>query len=55
MSQFVPPVPYFDNVECIRLLQNRPGGLVHIMDNQARQALKKADHGQDHLLPGPGG
>ncbi|KAF7347345.1 Glycosyltransferase family 2 protein [Mycena venus] len=35
--------PYFDNSECIRLLQNRPGGLVHIMDDQARRAPKKTD------------
>ena len=43
ISQFVPPVPYFDNMECIRLLQNRHGGLVHIMDDQARWVPKKAD------------
>ncbi|KAJ7036193.1 glycosyltransferase family 2 protein [Mycena alexandri] len=35
--------PFFDNAECIRLLQNRPGGLVHIMDDQARRAPKKTD------------
>ncbi|KAJ7265999.1 glycosyltransferase family 2 protein [Mycena haematopus] len=35
--------PYFDNAECIRLLQNKPGGLVHIMDDQARRAPKKTD------------
>ncbi|KAJ7776437.1 hypothetical protein B0H16DRAFT_1280224, partial [Mycena metata] len=33
----------FDNAECIRLLQNKPGGLVHIMDDQARRASKKTD------------
>ncbi|KAL0945694.1 hypothetical protein HGRIS_014845 [Hohenbuehelia grisea] len=27
-------VPYFD--ECVRLLQNRPGGLIHLMDDQVR-------------------
>ncbi|KAF7292507.1 Glycosyltransferase family 2 protein [Mycena kentingensis (nom. inval.)] len=37
-------VPYFDNGECIRLLQNKPGGLIHIMDDQARRAPKKTDH-----------
>ena len=26
-----PPIPYFDNSECIRLLQNKHGGLMHIM------------------------
>ncbi|KAG6376338.1 P-loop containing nucleoside triphosphate hydrolase protein [Boletus reticuloceps] len=31
-----PLVPYFDNAECVRLLQNKPGGVVHIMDDQAR-------------------
>ncbi|KAK6995982.1 glycosyltransferase family 2 protein [Favolaschia claudopus] len=36
-------IPYFDNSECIRLLQNRPGGLIHIMDDQARRAPKKTD------------
>ncbi|KAJ7164534.1 glycosyltransferase family 2 protein [Mycena filopes] len=35
--------PFFDNGECIRLLQNKPGGLVHIMDDQARRAPKKTD------------
>lgn len=43
ISRFVPTVPYFDNAECIRLLQNKPGGLVHIMDDQARRAPKKTD------------
>ncbi|KAJ6489438.1 glycosyltransferase family 2 protein [Mycena vulgaris] len=37
-------LPYFDNAECLRLLQNTPGGLVHIMDDQARRAPKKTDH-----------
>ncbi|KAJ7050389.1 glycosyltransferase family 2 protein [Mycena amicta] len=37
-------IPYFDNAECIRLLQNKPGGLIHIMDDQARRAPKKTDH-----------
>jgi chitin synthase len=42
--RFVPQIPYFDNGECIRLLQNKPGGLIHIMDDQARRASKKTDH-----------
>jgi hypothetical protein len=33
---FVPSVPDFDNTERTRLLQNKPGGLIHIMDDQAR-------------------
>lgn len=44
ITQFVPHVPYFDNTECIRLLQNQPGGLIHIMDDQARRAPRKTDH-----------
>ncbi|KAF9235745.1 P-loop containing nucleoside triphosphate hydrolase protein [Melanogaster broomeanus] len=41
ISHFVPTVPYFDNAECVRLLQNKPGGL---MDDQARRSYKKTDH-----------
>lgn len=44
ISCIVPSVPYFDNAECIRLLQNKPGGLIHIMDDQARRSHKKTDH-----------
>ncbi|KAF8345668.1 glycosyltransferase family 2 protein, partial [Amanita rubescens] len=36
ISRFVPSVPYFDNSECVRLLQHKPGGLIHIMDDQHR-------------------
>ncbi|KAF4602951.1 hypothetical protein EYR38_003355 [Pleurotus pulmonarius] len=43
ISRFVPQVPYFDNSECIRLLQNQPGGLIHIMDDQARRAPRKTN------------
>ncbi|KAF9484250.1 glycosyltransferase family 2 protein [Pholiota conissans] len=43
ISRFAPQVPYFDNTECIRLLQNTPGGLVYIMDDQARRQPKKTD------------
>ena len=43
-SRLVPQVPYFDNSECIRLLQNTPGGLMHIVDDQARRQPKKTDH-----------
>lgn len=43
ISRFVPQVPYFDNSECIRLLQNKPGGLVHIMDDQARRQPRKTN------------
>ncbi|KAF9233120.1 P-loop containing nucleoside triphosphate hydrolase protein [Melanogaster broomeanus] len=44
ISHFVPTVPYFDNAECIRLLQNKPGGLIYIMDDQAHRSHKKTDH-----------
>ena len=43
ISHFV-PVPYFGNTECVRLLQNMPGGLIHIVDDQARRQPKKNDH-----------
>ncbi|KDN52499.1 glycosyltransferase family 2 protein [Tilletiaria anomala UBC 951] len=39
-----PDVPFFDNAECVRLLTNQPGGLVHIIDDQARRQPKKTDH-----------
>ncbi|KAF9232705.1 P-loop containing nucleoside triphosphate hydrolase protein, partial [Melanogaster broomeanus] len=44
ISQFVPIIPYFDNAECIQLLQNKPGGFIYIMDDQARRSHKKTDH-----------
>jgi len=44
ISCFMPQVPYFDNSECIQLLQNTPGGLIHIMDDQAHRQPKKTDH-----------
>lgn len=34
-------VPYFDNAECLRMLGANRGGLIHIMDDQARK--KKTD------------
>ncbi|KAI0074333.1 glycosyltransferase family 2 protein [Panus rudis PR-1116 ss-1] len=43
ISRFVPQVPYFDNSECLRLLQHKPGGLIHIMDDQARRMPRKND------------
>ena len=44
ISRFDPSVPYFDNAECVRLLQNMPGSLIHIMDDQARRSHMKTDH-----------
>ncbi|KAG7096112.1 hypothetical protein E1B28_006786 [Marasmius oreades] len=44
ITPYIPQVTYFDNAESIRLLQNKPGGLIHIMDDQARRAPKKTNH-----------
>ncbi|KIK16514.1 hypothetical protein PISMIDRAFT_15777 [Pisolithus microcarpus 441] len=47
ISKHVPPpspISYFDNSECVRLFQNRPGGLIHIVDDQAHWSHKKTDH-----------
>ncbi|KAG5337139.1 hypothetical protein C0989_010566 [Termitomyces sp. Mn162] len=43
ISRLVPQVSYLDNAECVRLLQHRPGGVIHIMDDQARRAPRKTD------------
>ncbi|KIY53918.1 glycosyltransferase family 2 protein [Fistulina hepatica ATCC 64428] len=43
LTAMVPRVPYFDNSECVRLIQNQPGGLIHIMDDQARRAPRKTN------------
>lgn len=43
IARFVPQVSYADNVEVIRLLQNKPGGLIHIMDDQAHRTPKKTN------------
>lgn len=37
----IPRVPYFDNAECLKMLGVNRGGLIHIMDDQARK--KKSD------------
>jgi hypothetical protein len=44
IAHFALNVLYFNNSECLRLLQNQPGGL--IMDDrlEARRAPKKTDH-----------
>lgn len=44
ISYLSPDVPFFDNSECVRLLVNQPGGLIHIMDDQARRMPRKSDH-----------
>ena len=35
-------VPYFDNVECLKMLGNNRGGLIHIMDDQSRKKKTEA-------------
>ncbi|KIK28141.1 hypothetical protein PISMIDRAFT_7668, partial [Pisolithus microcarpus 441] len=37
-------VDEYQSKECVRLFQNRPGGLIHIVDDQARWSHKKTDH-----------
>lgn len=44
IARLVPQVAYFDNSECVRLMTNKPGGLIHIMDDQANRQPKKTDH-----------
>lgn len=44
LTQLSPPLPYFDNTECIRMLSTMPGGIIHIMDDQARRAPRKTEH-----------
>ena len=48
----MPQIPYFDNLECLWLLQNQPGRLIHIMDDQARHTLKKMDHTMVEVFAG---
>ena len=43
IAHLSPTIAFADNAECIRLLKNQPGGLVHIMDDQARRMPKKTD------------
>lgn len=38
------PIAFFDNSECLRVIDNQPGGLIHITDDQARQAPRKTEH-----------
>ncbi|EJU01525.1 glycosyltransferase family 2 protein [Dacryopinax primogenitus] len=44
IASLIPTIPFFDNSECIRLMSHQPGGLIHIMDDQARRQPKKNDH-----------
>lgn len=44
VRQYLPTVPFFDSTECVRMLSSKPGGLTHIMDDQARRAPKKTEH-----------
>jgi len=44
VREYLPTVPFFDSSECVRMLSSKPGGLTHIMDDQARRAPKKTEH-----------
>ncbi|KAF8314090.1 glycosyltransferase family 2 protein [Clavulina sp. PMI_390] len=44
LGELSPPLPFFDNSECVRMLSTMPGGLIHIMDDQARRAPRKTEH-----------
>lgn len=44
LSSVSPPIPFFDNSECLRVLDHQPGGLIHIADDQARKQPKKNEH-----------
>ena len=50
IASLVPPIPYFNNSECIHLLQNKPARLIHIMDDQARRSHKKTDHSMTEVF-----
>jgi hypothetical protein len=43
MSRFISTVSYFNNAECILLLQDNLGGFIHIMDDQTPCAFKKTN------------
>jgi chitin synthase len=43
LAHLVPRIPFFDNAECVRLFDNQPGGLIDIVDDQARRAPKKTE------------
>jgi len=44
LARLSPAIPYFDNSECMRMLSIMPGGLIHIMDDQARRSPRKTEH-----------
>lgn len=57
----IPRVPYFDNAECLKMLGSSRGGLIHIMDDQARKkkteasmldAMSKRHHGHSSFSLG---
>ncbi|TEB29002.1 hypothetical protein FA13DRAFT_1866086 [Coprinellus micaceus] len=43
LESYVPALGWNDNTETLRLLRHYPGGLIHIMDDQARRQPKKTD------------
>ncbi|QRV84830.1 chitin synthase [Ceratobasidium sp. AG-Ba] len=40
-ARWAPTIPFFDNSECVRVMATKPGGLIHIMDDQARRMPRK--------------
>ncbi|KAG9050905.1 hypothetical protein FS842_011290, partial [Serendipita sp. 407] len=44
IERYSPQIQYFDNSECVRMITHHTGGLIHIMDDQARRAPKKTEH-----------
>ena len=44
LPNLAPTIPFFDNADCVRMLSTMPGGLIHIMDDQAQRAPKKTEH-----------
>ncbi|KAG9095195.1 hypothetical protein FS749_010895 [Ceratobasidium sp. UAMH 11750] len=42
-ARWAPTVPFFDNSECVRVMSTKPGGLMHIMDDQARRMPRKTN------------
>jgi len=44
VRQYLPTVSFFDLSECICMLTSKPGGVIHIMDNQARHVPKMTEH-----------
>jgi chitin synthase len=44
LARLSPAIPYFDNSECMCKLSTMPGGVIHVMDDQARCSPRKTEH-----------